>query len=32
MRDLAINKYGCSEFISTTEGNNEIAISYWKVV
>ncbi len=30
MRELAINKYGCSEFISTTEGNNEIAISYWE--
>jgi len=30
MRDLAINKYGCSEFTSATEGNQEIAISYWK--
>jgi len=29
MRDLAINKYGCYDFISTTEGNLEIAISYW---
>jgi len=29
MRDLAINKYGCVKFISTTEGNSEISISYW---
>lgn len=29
MRDLATNKYGCSEFIAVTEGNREIAISYW---
>lgn len=30
MRDLAINKYGCKEFIACTEGNYEIAISYWE--
>ena len=30
MRELAINKYGCAEFISVTEGTQEIAISYWK--
>ena len=29
MRELAINQYGCREFISSTEGNTEIAISYW---
>ncbi|MCW8935522.1 MAG: antibiotic biosynthesis monooxygenase [Gammaproteobacteria bacterium] len=29
MRQLAIDKYGCCDFISTTEGNLEIAISYW---
>ena len=29
MRDLAANKYGCVEFTSVTEGNQEIAISYW---
>ncbi len=29
MRDLAINEYGCKEFIASTEGNTEIAISYW---
>ncbi len=30
LRDLAINKYGCIEFTAITEGNNEIAISYWQ--
>ena len=30
MRDLAINKYGCTEFTAVTENDNEIAISYWK--
>ncbi len=30
MRELAINQYGCTEFISITEENQEIAISYWK--
>jgi len=30
MRELAINKYGCTEFISVTEGTQEIAISYWE--
>lgn len=29
MRELAINEFGCIEFNSVTEGNNEIAISYW---
>ena len=29
MRELAINEYGCIEFTSCTEGNSEIAISYW---
>ena len=29
MRDVATNKYGCVEFISVTERNQEIAISYW---
>ena len=29
MRELAINEYGCIKFSSVTEGNNEIAISYW---
>lgn len=30
MRQLAINRYGCKEFTSVTEGNHEIAISYWE--
>ncbi len=30
MRDLAITKYGCKEFTGCTEGNTEIAISYWE--
>ncbi len=29
MRDLAIKDYGCTEFIACTEGDSEIAISYW---
>ena len=29
MRTLAINEYGCIEFTACTEGNDEIAISYW---
>jgi len=26
----AINKYGCKEFTSVTDGTQEIAISYWQ--
>ena len=29
MRELAINEYGCLDFVATTEGAREIAISYW---
>ena len=29
MRDLAVSKYGCKEFVSVTEGVKEIAVSYW---
>jgi len=29
MRELAMNDYGCTEFISVTEGDQEISISYW---
>jgi len=29
MRELALNEYGCLEFTAVTEGENEIAISYW---
>ena len=30
MRDLAFSKYGCLEFTAVTEGDQEIAISYWQ--
>jgi len=29
MRELAINQYNCIEFQALTEGENEIALSYW---
>lgn len=29
LRELAIKEYGCVEFTSVTEGEQEIAISYW---
>ena len=29
MRELAKSKYGCEEFVSAQEGDQEIAISYW---
>ena len=30
LRDLAKKIYGCVEFTAVSEGNQEIAISYWK--
>ena len=30
LRDLAISEYGCTKFTSCTEGDREIAISYWQ--
>jgi len=30
MRDLAINEYGCLEFVCVREGSEEVAISYWE--
>jgi heme-degrading monooxygenase HmoA len=30
MRELAFSKYGCIDFISITEGDQEIALSYWE--
>lgn len=30
MRELAFSKYGCLDFIAVTEGDTEIAISYWE--
>ncbi len=29
MRHIAMTEYGCREFTSCTEGDREIAISYW---
>ena len=29
LRALAIERYGCTEIKSVTEGNQEIAVSYW---
>lgn len=29
LRDLALTEFGCSEFHAVTEGNHEIALSYW---
>ncbi|MGB1298713.1 MAG: antibiotic biosynthesis monooxygenase family protein [Psychrobium sp.] len=29
MRELAFEKYGCIDFVAVTEGDQEIAISYW---
>ncbi len=29
MRELAFSKYGCLDFVAASEGEQEIAISYW---
>ena len=29
MRELAFSQYNCQDFIAVTEGDQEIAISYW---
>lgn len=29
LRDLAMQRYGCVDFVSFTEGTRELAISYW---
>ena len=29
MRQLALEEYGCTQFTSCSEGDQEIAISYW---
>lgn len=29
MRDLAIRHFGCLEFHAVTEGDQEVALSYW---
>jgi len=30
MRELAFEKYGCLDFVAVTEGDQEVAISYWE--
>ena len=30
MRELALEEYGCIEFVLVTQGSEEVAISYWK--
>lgn len=30
MRDIAMQRYGCTEFVACTEGDREVAISYWQ--
>lgn len=30
LRQLAFERYGCIDFHCTTEGNQEIALSYWR--
>jgi len=29
LRELALSRYGCREFAAWTEGDQEVAISYW---
>jgi heme-degrading monooxygenase HmoA len=29
LRTLAMDQYQCIEFVSCTEGNSELAVSYW---
>ncbi len=29
LRDTALRDFGCTEFIAATEGDEEIALSYW---
>jgi heme-degrading monooxygenase HmoA len=29
MRDLALSQFGCLEFHAVTEGQEEVALSYW---
>lgn len=30
LRELALEEYGCREFCAWTEGDSEVAISYWE--
>lgn len=29
MRELALTEFGCVEFVALTEGDEEVALSYW---
>ena len=29
LRELALSQFGCLEFVAVTEGNQEVALSYW---
>ena len=30
LREIAINEFGCVEFHAVTEGDEEVALSYWR--
>ena len=30
LRDLAMAEFGCTDFLSATQGDQEIAVSYWQ--
>jgi len=30
LRELALTQFGCLEFVAVTEGEDEIALSYWR--
>jgi heme-degrading monooxygenase HmoA len=30
MRELALSKFGCVEFLAVNEGSQEVALSYWE--
>jgi len=32
LRKLAFSKYGCLDFVAVTEGDEEIAVSYWETM
>jgi heme-degrading monooxygenase HmoA len=29
LRELALTRFGCLEFVAVTEGSQEVALSYW---
>jgi heme-degrading monooxygenase HmoA len=32
LKELAFKKYACQDFVSSTEGDQEIAVSYWNTL